>query len=196
MSYHLQKGSENKIAIVFSCPGRYELEANIPAAKATGANLCILLEKLSVAINSNDLIRYKITITNAWDKVEYKKLTNKSEASDTDICSVNNLDRLQSEIDHIEDFIVCCGEKAKLAVQNCNFSSDKKLIFIGHLSTRGLNKIKKDIDDNIIMSAKAMKSYNDIRPLNKLQNENTSKRLDVVCKMIIDQLAKRNINEK
>lgn len=185
---HTQRGSENKVTFVFSCPGRYEKIANAPAAKVTGANLSKLLEKLSLALNRNDLTREKITITNAWDKVEYKNCTGRSEAIDSEICEPKNIKRVKLTIQHTEDFIVCCGEKAQLAVQSCNLNSKVKQVFIQHLSTRSLIQIKKDINGENISSAESLRLDGTGRTLKKIQADNTSRRLEVVCKSIIDQL--------
>lgn len=188
MSCHLQVGKSKEVAFVFSCPGRYEEVAGEPAAKVTGKNLSSLLGKLGIALNKNDLDRRNITITNAWSRVEYEKKTGRSEATTSEIISDVNIARLRSELVGVTELIVCCGEKAKIAVDACCLSENVKVVFIKHLSTRGLNSIKTDISGVEIPPAKSIKSQGDRRSKHLIQNDNTSKRLDVVCKSITKQI--------
>jgi hypothetical protein len=74
MKPHFARGSKNDVAFVFSCPGRHEQEAKHPAAGVTGRNLERLLPLLALHINMSSLVRAEITVTNAWDKVEYRKM--------------------------------------------------------------------------------------------------------------------------
>lgn len=188
MSCHLQVGKSKEVAFVFSCPGRYEEVAGEPAAKVTGKNLSILLGKLGIALNKSDLDRRNITITNAWSRVEYEKKTGRSEATTSEINSDANIARLRSELVGVTELVVCCGDKAKIAVDACCLSENVKVVFIKHLSTRGLNSIKIDISGVEILPAKSIKSQGDRRSKRRIQNDNTSKRLDVVCKSITDQI--------
>lgn len=163
MSCHLQIGNKKEVAFVFSCPGRYEEVAGKPAAKVTGKNLSSLLRKLGYNLNINGLSRKNITITNAWSRVEYKNKTGRSEADVSEITSNNNISRLRSELMGVSELIVCCGDKAKMAVGACNIPEEVKIAFIEHLGTRGLNSIKKDIDGADIVSADVLKQQGDRR---------------------------------
>ena len=91
MTAHYQKGNENKVAFVFSCPGRHEEAEGYPAAQNTGTNHINLLLELSRIITREDLIREYITIANAWDRIEYDKKTNRSEATNKEILLPSNM---------------------------------------------------------------------------------------------------------
>ena len=112
MAVHYQKGLGNRVAFVFSCPGRYEQTAGCPAAKVTGVNLQKLLEILTEIFERNDLSREQITVTNAWSRIEYKELTGRSEATDEEIQMSENISRLQCELEHVEEFMVFCWKMA------------------------------------------------------------------------------------
>ncbi|WP_028301536.1 hypothetical protein [Oceanospirillum beijerinckii] len=188
MSCHLQVGKKKEVAFVFSCPGRYEEIEGGPAAKVTGKNLSSLLAKLRNSLNNNNLFRKNITITNAWSRVEYKKKTGRSEADISEITSDSNVCRLRSELAGVSDLIVCCGDKAKVAVEACNLPEGVKIAFIKHLGTRGLNSIKTDADGADIISADILKKQGDRRSKRRIQNDNTSRRIDVVCQSITNQI--------
>ncbi|HGY9571500.1 TPA: uracil-DNA glycosylase family protein [Vibrio harveyi] len=191
MSCHLQKGTENKVAFVFSCPGKHEKDAGYPAAKATGTNLEAMLEKLSVSLQRKDLTRKKITITNAWDRVEFEVgdgNTGRSEASDAEVVDKNNIQRLNAELRNISDFIFCCGDKAVLAVSKCKLKERVKVIPIRHLGNKAINSIKTDVSGNSIFSAEKAMGNGDKRSKNRIGKDNTSKRLDVICFQILEKL--------
>ncbi len=189
MSYHFQKGEQQKIAFVFSCPGQQEEKANKPAAGTTGKNLENLLKLLKERLSREDMTREDITIANAWDKVEYEIKSNRTEATDKEIISHKNIVRLNKELINIEELIVCCGKKAMLGVcqikQNLNRSI--QVLYVEHLGIRGLNSIKKDINGNEIISAEKQGKKGD----KKIQNLNTLKRLEVICDTLIEQLNRK-----
>lgn len=192
MSAHFQKGKKNNVAFVFSCPGRHEKAADCPAAKATGTNLRRLLAKLCEALNRNDLPRENITIANAWDRVEYKELTSRSEATDREIKENDNIYRLSIELSHVTEFIVFCGDKARIAseqlAQKNIVNSSPRFLFLEHLGTRGLNSISSDLYGREIISADKQIEQGRNSSKRKIQFENTDKRLDVVVKSILEQL--------
>ena len=161
-----------------------------PAAGTTGKNLSTLLELLNKKLNKYELSREQITITNALTEIEYKKETNRTEASDEEIISIDNLRRLKSELINIENIIVCCGKKAMLGIcqVKCDLNKNCKVLYIKHLSTRGLIKIKNDMDGKEILSAEAQRRNGDSRSIKKIQNDNTLKRLEIICQNIIKQL--------
>ncbi|MEL0630816.1 hypothetical protein [Psychromonas aquatilis] len=188
MSCHISIGTESKIAFVFSCPGRNELEAGYPAAKATGTNLSLFLSKLSAELSYGALTRKKITITNAWDKVEYEELTKRSEATSDDIKGTLNIQRLSKELENISDLIVCCGDKALLAVNECALKTKPKVVTLKHLGNKGLNSIKFDLNGKEILSAKKARELGDKRSAKIIGKENTALRLQILSKNIANQI--------
>ena len=192
MSIHHHAGKETKVAFVFSCPGRYEKEAGHPAAKATGTNLQKLLLKLTKSFARVDLTRENITITNAWSRVEYTDLTKRSEATDEEIRTPENIHRLVNELVHVTEFIVFCGVKAKIAseemVKSDLLLNKPQCIFLEHLGTRGLLSISKDMDGNRIISAKDQISAGRKAPKRNIQSENTEKRMEVIADSLVGQL--------
>ena len=167
---HHKKGIKKQVAFVFSCPGRHEENLKRPAAKMTGKNLEILMNIL----NEKHLLPYKITyeditITNAWDRVEYEEKTGRSEADKEEVLGEDNLKRLACELSDIEDYVICCGDKAFMAVKDLGLTC--RVIKIRHPGMRGLSGIKFDIMGNKILSG---------------EKDNTVKRLEVVAKNIAD----------
>jgi hypothetical protein len=188
MSCHISIGTETKIAFVFSCPGRNEQEAGYPAAKATGTNLSLFLTKLAEELSYSTLTRTQITITNAWDRVEYEELTNRSEASNEEVNSTLNINRLSHELKNISDIIICCGDKALLAVQKCTLKKEPKIVTTRHLGNKGLNHIKIDLNGNDILPASKAKELGDKRTEKQIGKDNTALRLQVLSKDIAKQL--------
>lgn len=126
-----------------------------------------------------------ITITNAWPNVEHKNLTNRSEPTDKEICAAQNIARLEVELNQIHDLIICSGGKAKTAINKCNFPPNIKIIYIPHLSTRGMKSIKKDINGNNIPTIKSITSKPQIK--RKIAKSNLQKRLEVICQNIAQE---------
>lgn len=63
MSVHLEIGSENEMAAVFSCPGRHEEIEKKPAAQTTGNNLAIIFTILNRELDIDIFTRGRATIT-------------------------------------------------------------------------------------------------------------------------------------
>lgn len=186
MAIHIQVGKQKRVAVVFSCPGRYEESAGYPAAGATGKNLDALLKLLSIALNRSDLNRADITITNAWPQVEYRAKTGRSEATGKEVMAPENLVRLQGELAEISDLVIFCGKRAKAAAAQLQLKYLPKFVYIGHLGLRGLSTMNKDVKGEPIVAA-------DIRAGDKasgqgVQRENTQKRLQVLVLSILSQL--------
>ncbi len=175
---HYQYGTQTKIAIIFSAPGKKEEDAKKPAAGQTGINLENLLEILA---NKNeifsDIKKDNLRITNAWDKVEYMEKTERTEADFNEILQKDNLDRLAKEIKDIKKIIFCSGERAEIAILALKYAEkiDKniKIIKIMHLGLQGLNQIKCDENGKVIKAG---------------ETGNTEKRLKVVANDILEQL--------
>ena len=150
MPVHLEHGARNAIAFVFSCPGRKEQEKCRPAAGQTGKNLEEVLRVMgrysyddTEDLRCNDWTRENIRITNAWRCVEYKELTGRSQATIPEILGTENISRLANELGDIENVIVCCGDKAQMAVC-CLYSRGSlcctvKIVRLCHLANKALN---------------------------------------------------------
>ena len=186
-----QKGPKNsKVAFVFSCPGRHEEDAKRPAAKATGNNLAILLQILNESNTFEfTLKREKVTIANAWDKVEYRSATQRSEATTEEVLQAENINRLANELAHVSEYIICCGEKAKIAVCAANstklINENCKLIFINHIGNSGLNHINIDVTGQPILTVPTDISSKDRKTLGKA---NTRKRMAVIANAISNEV--------
>lgn len=190
---HYKKGMENKIAFVFSCPGQLEQNANPPGPVqgATGDNLNVVIEFLSKKDKTKGITRESATITNAWDKVEYKKSTGRSEATIGEVMQSSNLERLAAELETIEQYIFASGVNAQAAVMALRFAGrikeDVKVITLRHLGNQSVNQDNFDIDGNIIESASRImeKPLGDNRSLNQIKQEkskaNRKKRLEKVA---------------
>lgn len=188
MAAHYIKGELDRVAFVFSCPGRYEEIAGEPAAKTTGQNLNFLIDLLSQSSEFLGLQRKDCTITNSWSEVEYPSLTDRSEATDDEILSDENLVRLKRELPSEIQVVVCFGEKAKLAVTRLDLAPAVKVLHLHHLSTRGLNSIKSDVNKNLILSAEKLKASGDKRNKKQLQNLNTKRRIEVAANTLLQQM--------
>jgi hypothetical protein len=169
---HHKPGIKKQVAFVFSCPGRHEEHLKRPAAKMTGKNLEILIDILNENKVFPGKITYEdITITNAWDRIEYEEKTGRSEADKKEILGEDNVNRLACELSEIEDYTICCGDRAFMAVKDLKLTC--RVIKIRHLGMRGLCNIKFDITGNKILSG---------------EKDNTRKRLEVVAKDIMDNI--------
>lgn len=137
-----QQGTLN-IAFVFSCPGKVEEKTNHVVSGNTGDNLKILLKylykKLPSVFSSPDPAQY--TITNASDAIHYKKFSNNSEATLSEIYLPENLYRLEKELSGMK-YIICMGKKAKRAVSVLPLCA--KIVESVHLSNIRLNSLYKN----------------------------------------------------
>ena len=150
MPIHLECGERNAIAFVLSCPGQQEQQECRPAAGPTGNNLKKVLRVMRgysyddiENLECDDWTRGNIWITNAWPCVEYKKCTKRSEPTNSEILTTENISRLANELDQIENVIVCCGQKAQRSV-NCLRKEEKLhhaviVVSLRHLSNQALN---------------------------------------------------------
>ena len=150
MSIHLERGAKNAVAFVFSCPGQKEQQRGRPAAGPTGKNLkevlCVMRGYSyddTENLECGDWTRENIWITNAWSRVEYEGLTGRSEATIPEILETENISRLAIELGVIENVIVCCGDKAQMAVC-CLYSRESlqntvSIVSLRHLGGRALN---------------------------------------------------------
>ena len=182
---YYEKGTDTKIAFVLSCPGKEEEEAKKPAAGQTGKNLEDLLEILYTTYKMPEFKRGLITISNSWATIEHKKKTGRSQAKITEIYEKDNLDRLANELNQITDFIICCGDKAKAAVDKLQdqkiLQQDCQILYVAHLGNQGLNNtIKKSIHGSTLIKTGDEET----------QAQNKLERLQVVAKDLIEQIKK------
>jgi hypothetical protein len=175
MSFYKQN-PHNTTLLLFSCPGQEEKKLGYPCAGITGKNLAILLEELH-HLNPEEFTKERESyyINNAWDKVEYEGSTGRTEATQNDILSDRNIERLNSEISHVEK-IICFGDKAKTVIEklikNEALNSKVQIHYGPHLGFQSINRqVKNDIDGN---------------PLLKGESDNTRKRLTVIAKSILE----------
>lgn len=133
-SPHFYKGSKNKLAFVFSCPGQKEVEENRPAAGQTGKNLDLFCKLLK-------LNREEITITNSCSEPFFGKRT---EPTSLMIKKVGNLNRISRELKDIKGTIICFGKKADIAISACKNKGllKNETISVRHLSLQSINQIK------------------------------------------------------
>jgi hypothetical protein len=189
MSAHFSRGSKNEFAFVLSCPGRLEERARHPAAGVTGKNLNRLLAMLGPRLDLKSFERADVTITNAWDGIEYPKKTRRSEATDAEVKQADNLRRLASELLHVTELVVFCGCKAKLASQELLrlgiLPNLKRVAFVEHLGTQGLLTIKSDTTGNPIVAAEVQLLSGRADRLPVIQSENTNRRLSVVLQRLL-----------
>lgn len=193
---HFQQGSKDQFAFVFSCPGREEEKAGYPAAKMTGINLAKLFIVLNeMKIKDYHFARESVTITNAWSNVEYDAKTCRSEATNEEVLSPDNLNRLFEELAAVTELIVCCGQKARLAIQALaaenRLKTGTRVVFINHLGMKSINQITKDIHGEPIV---AVAKHPDRFTLaaKEIGGSNTKKRLEVVAARIKESLLSSN----
>jgi hypothetical protein len=185
---HFQQGSENQVAFVFSCPGREEEKAGYPAAKMTGINLAKLFVVLNeMKMKDYHFTRERVTITNAWANVEYDAKTCRSEATNEEVLSPDNLNRLLAELAAVTEMIVCCGQKARLAVQALaaenRLKAGTRVVYINHLGMKSINQITKDIHGEPIVAVAKHPDRFTLKP-KEIGGANTHKRLEVVAAQI------------
>ena len=153
MSIHCENlKSQTSITAVFSCPDSQEEKRKRPCSGLTGKALEFILSLLS--FNGLSLSRSLIGITNAWDKVEYQKKTKRSEASDSEILSPENIKRLLYELT-FTDIAIAFGAKALLALTYIKQHYKPELIIIEstHLSPRNINfNVKTDFSGNVLIA--------------------------------------------
>ena len=177
---HFEEGTEEEITLVLSCPGACEELKGKPAAGKSGENLEGILEEVNKLTGTGDWTREKVTITNAWDKIEHECKTGRTEAKISEIKSSENLKRLFCEVKQTRRYIVCFGDKAQKAIQNMMkpYSQNKietqpKIINVRHPSLQSLNQISEDIHGKAIV---------------KKQKDATQKRIEVVAHDLFNQL--------
>ena len=197
---HLELGSENKFAFVFSCPGQKEQDATPPgpAKGQTGGNLNKLLSLLSSEKRFTGMNREMVTITNSWDKVEYKGKTKRTEATKREVLDSNNLHRLAMEIENIEEIIFASGENAKACVSSLNLEGKLKstvqVISLRHLGNQSINQIRWDKDgiEIITYNKDNPKPISEKRSLKELRRINVQRRFEKVAFDLLNDIESEN----
>ena len=135
--------NDSKIAFVFSCPGKLEMETGTLCTGETGDNfdkLLVILHRLKpdtfFSTDRNDYF-----VTNASNCIHYSQLTKDSEAPDSELSVPENLFRLKKELTN-RTIIICHGKKAKKAINKIdNLLPKHTIVFVNHLSKRGLKGV-------------------------------------------------------
>ena len=127
-----------RTAFVLSAPGRCECEKQRPAAGQTGITVNMGLQTFHrvdpSVFPSSALDDY--TCLNAWERVEYKALTRRTEATKKEILDADNIRRVARLLRDM-DVVVALGAKAQLVV--CRAWSTGTLFTGNHPAT--LNRI-------------------------------------------------------
>lgn len=138
-SCHFCEGSI-LIAFVFSVPGATESRDGAPVAGDTGENLSSALEHLHSARPRlfPSLNRYDYRITNAFQEPTAEALGHKrSEASDSDVRSPLNVQRVLADLDGCS-LVILSGNKAKLLATDIR-NAEMAVIEVPHVGNKGLN---------------------------------------------------------
>jgi hypothetical protein len=146
---YYQPGIDQDVAYLFSAPGQEEEKAGRPAAGKTGMHLTLLITILRYRGLTFLPFREQATVDNAWPHILFEKKSGRTEGTDKEILAPENLERLASEIGHIEKWLVCFGAKAHLAASKTKemglLKNNCRLVKSKHLSPRVINFIDKDI---------------------------------------------------
>ncbi len=139
---HYNQGTTTIYAFVFSCPGAEECCVGMPVAGQTGKNLDNFMKRVPAFRDFNS--RYDIRITNAWDRVESRGLTGRTEAKKGEIKAPSNLSRLALELQDITRVIICFGRKAEYAVKliEGHLHRHPQVLYNCHLGFQSLNRWK------------------------------------------------------
>lgn len=174
---HIEIGSDKDSCYVLSCPGDDEATALHPAAGPTGVNLEAVIDILRQRGVKFIPLRADATITNAWDKVESKDRTCRSEPDIAEVMDLSNLSRLHREIKSFKKYLICFGLNAAHASNtvknNYGLKSGCRIIWAPHLSPKNVNKLKHDRFGG---------------PLIRGGVGNTQKRLEVIADIIESQV--------
>ena len=187
-SYHFERGQKSQVAIVLSCPGSREELNRRPASGTTGRNLELLLAKLGPGIGIANLVRDDVTVTNAFTGIEYKARTGRSEASFEEILQGENISRLNSELADIADLVIFCGARANAVAERVSLHAGAKSVCIPHLGMQGINQIAGDVGGAPILSVAESKAAGDKRSAKEIGRDNTSKRIEVLVQLALQQI--------
>lgn len=148
------------IVLVFSCPGKKEMECGRPISGPTGTNFAYIWSKLKY--HDQTLSSQDVSITNAWPNIEYNNLTGRSEAENNEILNTENLERLKEEIGSAR-IVFVFGQKAKLAVSTINIDDRFIMIEATHPSPLNVNTHIKSNPDGTSISGETPEERNHAR---------------------------------
>lgn len=158
---------DNRVALVFSCPGQVEEKTGILVNGRTGINLEILLAMLHES--HPETFRYTkkgdYRVTNSSDIVHFKKNGNGTEPGSKEIRDPENLGRL---IDDLEGYplVFTFGAKANEALDLVRDELDpgvKVFRVPHHVGMQGINRIPIDTmqDPDLTSTEKRLKVVHD-----------------------------------
>ena len=87
------------LAIMASCPGRFEEQQFRPLAMVSGRNVRNALPMLQIRFGIQlfpSLVLEDYTLTNAWPNIEYPALTGRTEATEAEVLDPANLNRIRA----------------------------------------------------------------------------------------------------
>jgi len=106
---------ENRVAFVFSVPGRHERDAKKPLSGRAGRNLDVALKRLNdhAPDDFHSIDRYRYRITNSFDEPIFREISNgKSEPSSAQVLSHRNVRRIIGELENME-VVILAGKKSQ-----------------------------------------------------------------------------------
>jgi len=137
--------SKNRVAFVFSVPGRCEKKENKPLFGQTGRNLDVALKWLSdhssKDFHSPD--RYQYRITNSFNEPIFREISNgRSEPSTAQVISQDNVQRVIGELENME-VVILAGKKAQRLSEESAFmqwadKSGVRVVLHWHTSAQAL----------------------------------------------------------
>jgi len=106
-----------RTAFMASCPGRREQDAGRPLAGVSGQNLRAALPSLRARFGPDwfpSLALEDYTLTNAWGRIEYPKLTGRSEATPAEVLAPENIEAVRARTVAAGTIrIVALGDRAR-----------------------------------------------------------------------------------
>ncbi|RLD79422.1 MAG: hypothetical protein DRJ10_08865 [Bacteroidetes bacterium] len=175
-SPHYNRGVNNKIAFVFSTPGKVEENDGKPVSGKTGDHLEALINLLSEGEKNIFTYedRYCYNITNSYTEVLPNENKNRTEPLISEVKSKDNIERLKKELENIEDYIFFFGKRAMTSsFYLTGLKLKPKFVFSRHLSFQSINQIDTDINGNILKNGR---------------EDNTDKRLQIIAEHIRRQM--------
>jgi uracil-DNA glycosylase len=150
MTFHFNPDISKKVALIFGAPGRNEDQSEDPVTGGTKSALNALLKMLSKGrIVKRYKDRYDVRIINAVCSTRYNAKTGHAKITKKDIREENNINRLFDELKDIQNFIICFGDHAQLAIEEVlragfQLKENVTIIKVRHLNPRAFTCILKN----------------------------------------------------
>jgi uracil-DNA glycosylase len=150
MAFHFNPDISKKVALIFGAPEQKEDQTGDPVTGGTKSALNVLLKMLSKRrIVKRYKDRYDVKIINAVCSTKYNAKTGYAKITQKDIREENNINRLFDEVKDIQDFIICFGDHAQLAIEDVlragfQLKENVTIIKVRHLSPRAFTCILKN----------------------------------------------------